>query len=92
MTIGNQAFCLALCLTGVYFRGKLQHVGDVMSKKSNVNQSELEKQVVSDCNTNYMEVSDCKMNYMLQPEADRLTMLRGPKAICLLMVAEGPMF
>ena len=43
MTIGNQAFCLALYLTGVYFRGKLQHVGDVMSKKSSVNQSELEK-------------------------------------------------
>ena len=29
MTIGNPAFCLLLCLTGVYFPGELQHVGDV---------------------------------------------------------------
>ena len=27
--IGNPAFFLALYLTGVHFRGKLQHVGDV---------------------------------------------------------------
>ena len=27
--IGNPAFCLALYLTGVHFRGELQHVGDV---------------------------------------------------------------
>ena len=29
VTIGNPAFCLGLNLTGVYFRGGLQHVGDV---------------------------------------------------------------
>ena len=28
VTIGNLAFCLALYLTGVHFRGELQHVGD----------------------------------------------------------------
>ena len=35
MTIGNPAFCLALCLTGVHFRGELQHVGDVSEQKIN---------------------------------------------------------
>ena len=29
VTFGNPAFCLALHSTGVQFRGKLQHVGDV---------------------------------------------------------------
>ena len=29
MTIGNPAFCLTLNLTGVHFRGELQHIGDV---------------------------------------------------------------
>ena len=29
MTIGSLAFCLALYLTGIHFRGKLQHVGHV---------------------------------------------------------------
>ena len=29
VTIGNPAFCLVLHLTGVYFRGKLQHTGHV---------------------------------------------------------------
>ena len=44
MTIGNPAFCLALYLTGVHFRGELQHVGDVSEKKKlSVDQSELEK-------------------------------------------------
>ena len=33
MTIGNQAFCLALYLTGVHFRGELQHVGHVGRQK-----------------------------------------------------------
>ena len=33
MTIGNPAFCLALYLTGVHFRGKLQHVGDASEQK-----------------------------------------------------------
>ena len=33
MTIGNLAFCLALYLTGVHFRGELQHVGDVTEQK-----------------------------------------------------------
>ena len=33
MTIGNPAFFLALCLTGVHFRGELQHVGHVGEQK-----------------------------------------------------------
>ena len=33
MTIGNPAFCLALYLTGVHFRGELQHVGHVGEQK-----------------------------------------------------------
>ena len=32
-TIGNPAFCLALYLTGVHFRGELQHVSDVSEQK-----------------------------------------------------------
>ena len=44
VTIGNPAFCLALYVTGVHFRGELQHVGDVTNvDQSNVDQSELEK-------------------------------------------------
>ena len=35
MTIGNPAFCLFLHLTGVHFRGELQHVGDVNEQKIN---------------------------------------------------------
>ena len=33
VTIGNPVFCLASYLTGVHFRGKLQHVGDVSEQK-----------------------------------------------------------
>ena len=33
MTIGNPAFFVALCLTGVHFRGELQDVGDVSEQK-----------------------------------------------------------
>ena len=33
VTIENPAFCLALCLTGVRFRGKLQHVVAVSQQK-----------------------------------------------------------
>ena len=33
MTTGNLAFCLALYLTGVDFRGELQHAGDVSEHK-----------------------------------------------------------
>ena len=33
MTIGNLAFCLFLYLTGVHFRGELQHGGDVSQQK-----------------------------------------------------------
>ena len=33
MTIGNPAFCLALYLTGVHFRGELQHVDHVGKQK-----------------------------------------------------------
>ena len=32
-TIGNPSFCLVLYLTGVYFRGTLQHVGHVGGQK-----------------------------------------------------------
>ena len=33
VTIGNPGFCLALYLTGLYFRGELQHVNDVSKQK-----------------------------------------------------------
>ena len=33
MTIGNLAFFLSLYLTGVHFRGELQHGGDVSQQK-----------------------------------------------------------
>ena len=33
VTIGNPAFCLFLYLTGVHFRGELQHGGDVSQQK-----------------------------------------------------------
>ena len=57
MTIGNLVFCLAFCLTGLHFRGKLQHVGYVSEQKQKIDhQSELKKEVVSDCKTNYMGV------------------------------------
>ena len=39
----NPAFFLFLYLTGVHFWGELQHIGDVISKKSSVDESELEK-------------------------------------------------
>ena len=35
VTIGSPAFCLALYLTGVYFRGPLQHSGPVGEQKIN---------------------------------------------------------
>ena len=33
VTIGNPAFCLFLCLTGVHFLGELHLVGDVSEQK-----------------------------------------------------------
>ena len=36
MKVGNPAFCLALYLTGIHFRGELQHVGDVSEQKNQV--------------------------------------------------------
>ena len=33
MTIGNPVFCLLLYLTGVHFRGELQHGGDISQQK-----------------------------------------------------------
>ena len=33
VTIGKPAFCLNLYLTGVHFRGELQHVGHVGEQK-----------------------------------------------------------
>ena len=42
--IRNPAFCLSLYLTGIHFRvDTLQHDGDVLNKKSIVDQSELKK-------------------------------------------------
>ena len=43
VTIGNPTFCLAFYLTGVHFRGKLQHVGHVGEQKLKCRPSELEK-------------------------------------------------
>ena len=37
MTFGNPAFCLALYLTGVHFRGELQHVCHVGQVSTNQN-------------------------------------------------------
>ena len=37
MTNGNPAFCLFLYLTGIHFRGELQHVGDVSQVLTNQN-------------------------------------------------------
>ena len=53
VTIGSPAFCLALYLTGVYFRGGLQRAGDVSGHKILVS-SELGKWVVPDCQGGYM--------------------------------------
>ena len=58
MIIGNPAFCLALYLTGVHFRGELHDVSHVGEQKSSVDQSEFEKQLVSDFKRNYMKSSD----------------------------------
>ena len=58
MTIGNPAFGVTLYLTGVHFRGELQHVGHVGEQKIKCDQSELEKQLLSDCNGNYMDNID----------------------------------
>ena len=33
VTIGNPTFCLFIYLTGVHFRGELQHGGDVSQQK-----------------------------------------------------------
>ena len=41
-------FCLTFHLTGIYFRDELQHVSDKI-KKLNVDQSELGKELISDC-------------------------------------------
>ena len=43
LTIVDTAFCFFLYLTGVHFRGELQHGGDVSQQKISVDQSELEK-------------------------------------------------
>ena len=43
VTIVHPAFCLFLYLTGVHFRGELQHGGDVSQQKISVDQSEPEK-------------------------------------------------
>ena len=43
MTIGNPAFCLALYLTGVHFRGKLHHLGQVGEQKNQVSTNQNSK-------------------------------------------------
>ena len=59
VTTGNPAFCLGLYLTGVHYRDKLQFVLVMwVSKKLSVDQSKLEKYLVSDCQ---------RRNYMLCP-------------------------
>ena len=65
VTIGHPAFCLFLYLTGVHFRGELQHGGDVVSKKSSVDQSEREKQVVSYCQMYYMLGIASKISWVI---------------------------
>ena len=35
VTVGNPAFCLAIYLTYVHFRGELQHVGHMDEEKIN---------------------------------------------------------
>ena len=49
VTIGNPAFCLALYLTGAPFEASYSTLVTSVSKKSSVDQLELEKYVVSDC-------------------------------------------
>ena len=49
MTIENPAFCLPLYLTGAPFEASYSTLVTSVSKKSSVDQSELEKYVVSDC-------------------------------------------
>ena len=43
VTIVHPAFCLYLYLTGVHFRGELQHGGEINQQKISVDQSELKK-------------------------------------------------
>ena len=49
VTIGNPAFCLALYFTGAPFEASYSTLVTSVSKKSSVDQSELEKYVVSHC-------------------------------------------
>ena len=59
MTTGNPAFCLFLYLTGVHFRSKLQHIGDVSEQKIKCSiRSE-------DIGGGEGGVPDCKKDYML---------------------------
>ena len=56
MTIGNSTFCLFLYLTGIIFETNFSTLVTSVSKKSSVDQSELEEKVVSDCKTDYMPI------------------------------------
>ena len=51
----KSSFLPRLKLTGIHFRDELQYISHVGSKKSKIDQSKLEKQLVSDCKTNYMD-------------------------------------
>ena len=54
VTIGNLAFCLFLYFLAYIFEASYSTLVIPVSKKSSADQSELEKQVVSDCKTDYM--------------------------------------
>ena len=54
VTFGNPAFCLDLYLTGLDFPGELSTLVASVRKISSVDQSELQKYLVSDCQRSYM--------------------------------------
>ena len=56
MTIVHPAFRPLLYLTGVHFRGELQHGGDVSQQKISVDQSELEIGDVSLSDVLYVKI------------------------------------
>ena len=60
MTTGNPAFCLFLYLTGVHFRSKLQHIGDVSEQKIKCS---IRSEDIG--GVGGVGVPDCKKDYML---------------------------
>ena len=57
MTTGNPAFCLFLYLTGVHFRSKLQHIGDVSEQKIKCSIRSEDIGGVPDCKKDYMLIA-----------------------------------